>query len=177
MTQAPPRPPLRVAADIGGTFTDIAHIDANGAITTRKVLSTPGDYAEGVLRGVDEMGAEAGRPISAYSDLLHACTVATNAILELRGAATALVTTRGFRDVLEMRRVRVPRLYEPLYEKPPPLVPRHLRFEVIERLDARGDVVTALDEGGCRARGRGAAPLARRGGGGLLPARLCQPGA
>ena len=137
---------LRVAADIGGTFTDIAYIDESGFISTRKVLSTPDDYAVGVLRGVDELGAAAARPISAYSDFLHACTVATNAILELRGASTALLTTRGFRDVLEMRRVRVPRLYEPLYEKPVPLVPRHLRFEVIERLDAGGEVVTALDE-------------------------------
>jgi N-methylhydantoinase A len=138
---------MRVAADIGGTFTDIAHVDDAGAISTRKVLSTPGDYAQGVLRGIDEMGEAAGRPISSYSDLLHACTVATNAILEFKGAATALLTTRGFRDVLEMRRVRVPRLYEPLYEKPPPLVPRHLRFEVAERLDARGAVVAPLDEG------------------------------
>jgi len=136
---------LRVAADIGGTFTDIAFIDRDGAIKTRKVPSTPADYAEGVLRGVHELGAETGHGIAAYSDLLHACTVATNAILELRGAVTALVTTRGFRDVLEMRRVRVPRLYEPLYEKPKPLAPRHLRLEISERMGPRGEIITALD--------------------------------
>ncbi|MBM3525390.1 MAG: hydantoinase/oxoprolinase family protein, partial [Alphaproteobacteria bacterium] len=142
----PDKSSLRVAADIGGTFTDIAHVDASGQITTRKVLSTPSDYADGVLRGIDELDRSTGRSLDAYSDLLHACTVATNSILEHRGAVTALVTTRGFRDVLEMRRVRVPRLYEPLYEKPPPLVPRHLRLEVTERLDATGAVVTPLDE-------------------------------
>jgi N-methylhydantoinase A len=136
---------LRVAADIGGTFTDIAFIDRDGAIRTRKVPSTPADYAEGVLRGVHELGAETGHGIAAYSDLLHACTVATNAILELRGAITALVTTRGFRDVLEMRRVRVPRLYEPLYEKPKPLVPRHLRLEINERMGPRGEIIISLD--------------------------------
>ena len=140
-------PSLRVAADIGGTFTDIAFIDAQGAIRTRKVPSTPDDYAEGVLRGVHELGTETGHHIAAYSDLLHACTVATNAILELRGARTALVTTRGFRDVLEMRRVRVPRLYEPLYEKPQPLVPRHLRLEIAERMGPRGEIITPLDPG------------------------------
>jgi N-methylhydantoinase A len=146
MKTMPPAASLRVAADIGGTFTDIAHIDETGAIATHKVLSTPGDYAQGVLRGIDGLGATTKRSISDYSDLLHACTVATNAILELKGASTALVTTRGFRDVLEMRRVRVPRLYEPLYEKPQPLVPRHMRFEVSERLDASGGIVVALDE-------------------------------
>src|SRR5262249_44533110 len=72
--------------------------------------------------------------------------VATNAILERQGARTALITTRGFRDVLEFRRVRVPKLYDPLYRKPEPLVPRELRFEVTERLAADGSVVTPLDE-------------------------------
>jgi len=141
----------RIAADIGGTFTDIAFVDADGAIRTRKLLSTPGDYAEAVIDGIRAMQAENGLALDAYGDVLHACTVATNAILEHRGAATALVTTLGFRDVLEMRRVRVPRLYEPLYEKPAPLVPRHLRFEVAERLGPRGEVVTPLDEAGLAA--------------------------
>jgi N-methylhydantoinase A len=79
-------------------------------------------------------------------EILHACTVATNAILQNRGAPTALITTEGFRDILEMRRIRVPRLYQPLYVKPPVLVPRRLRLEVTERMGPRGEVVVPLDE-------------------------------
>ena len=90
-------------------------------------------------------------PPGALEELLHGCTVATNAILEGKGAPTALLTTRGFRDVLELRRVRVPELYEPLYERPPPLVPRQLRFEIDERAGPRGEVLRALDEEGVRA--------------------------
>ena len=92
--------------------------------------------------------AELGSPPAAIEEVLHGCTVATNAILERKGAKTALLTTKGFRDVLEIQRIRVPRLYDPLYEKPPPLVPRNLRFEVAERLDASGAVLTPLDTDG-----------------------------
>ena len=79
-------------------------------------------------------------------EMVHGCTIATNAILEGKGAKTALVTTEGFRDVLELRRIRVPRLYAPLYVKPAPLSPRNLRFAVRERLDGNGNVVTPLQE-------------------------------
>src|SRR5205814_7923317 len=82
--------------------------------------------------------------------LVHGTTVATNAILELKGARTGLLTTRGFRDLLEVRRMRVPRLYDPLWEKPRPLVERHLRVEVDERVDHTGAVLTPLDEGSVR---------------------------
>ena len=137
---------LRIAADIGGTFTDIALMLEDGAVATRKVPSTPADYAAGVIRGIRELMQERHLPLGVIGEVLHGCTIATNTILEGKGARTALVTTRGFRDVLEFRRIRVPRLYRPLYVKPPPLVPRDLRLEVTERLDASGEIIVPLDE-------------------------------
>ncbi|BCM86751.1 hydantoinase/oxoprolinase family protein [Methylobacterium indicum] len=137
---------VRVAADIGGTFTDVALIHPDGRIATRKVPSTPADYAGGVVEGIRQILAAEGVPVGAVSEVLHACTVATNAILEGKGAKTGLITTAGFRDVLELRRIRVPRLYDPLYRKPPVLVPRDLRLEVDERLDFAGRVLTPLDD-------------------------------
>jgi N-methylhydantoinase A len=139
-------PAFRVAADIGGTFTDLAYFGADGTIATWKVPSTPDDYGRAVVDGLCALLDKVGVPYAAASEVLHGCTVATNAILENRGARTALITTRGFRDVLEFRRIRVPRLYDPLYVKPAPLVPRELRLEVRERLAADGSVVTPLDE-------------------------------
>ncbi len=138
----------RIAADIGGTFTDIAVLTGDGTLATRKVPSTPANYADAVVAGVTALLAELGSAPAAIEEVLHGCTVATNAILEHKGAKTALLTTKGFRDVLEIQRIRVPRLYDPLYEKPPPLVPRNLRFEVEERLDASGAVLTPLDTDG-----------------------------
>jgi len=138
---------LRVAADVGGTFTDIACLSADGELATCKVPSTPDDYARGVLEGIELLARDCGIGPEDFVEVSHASTVATNAILEGKGARTALVTTAGFRDVLELRRIRVPRLYEPLYEKPPPLVPRRHRYEVHERLDARGAVVRPMDDG------------------------------
>ena len=138
-------PIARVAADIGGTFTDVAAVLPDGRVATRKLPSTPPRYADAVVAGVTALLEELGSPRDAVEQILHGCTVATNAILEHKGAKTALLTTRGFRDVLELQRVRVPALYDPLFEKPKPLVPRRLRFEVRERLDARGEVVEALD--------------------------------
>ncbi|MEM6744823.1 MAG: hydantoinase/oxoprolinase family protein, partial [Pseudomonadota bacterium] len=140
------RPGLRVAADIGGTFTDVALIRGDGTVATRKVASTPEDYARGVAEGILELVEVEALSPEEIGEVMHACTVATNAILERKGAKTALISTEGFRDVLEMRRIRVPRLYEPLYVKPPALVPRKRRFEVVERLDFRGEVLTPLDE-------------------------------
>lgn len=139
---------VRVAADIGGTFTDIAFLLDDGTIATRKVPSTPDDYGRGVTDGIAALARDLGLTHAALGDVLHGCTVATNAILEGRGARTALITTHGFRDVLEFRRIRTPRLYDPLYVKPPPLVPRELRFEVKERVAADGTIITALDEAG-----------------------------
>jgi N-methylhydantoinase A len=137
---------VRIAADIGGTFTDIALVTEAGRLATRKVPSTPDDLARGVIEGLLQLiDAEKLKPAD-VGEVLHACTVATNAILENRGAPTALVTTAGFRDVLEMRRIRVPQLYRPMFIKPPVLVPRRLRLEVTERMGPRGDVITPLDD-------------------------------
>lgn len=136
----------KIAADVGGTFTDIALRFQNAQLATRKVPSTPDDYARGVIDGILQLLAGVEIAPQQIEEVLHGCTVATNAILEHKGAKTALVTTRGFRDVLELRRIRVPRLYDPLYQKPQPIVPRNLRFEVTERVAADGSVVVALDE-------------------------------
>jgi len=136
----------RIASDIGGTFTDIAYVGADGQLATGKLPSTPANYADGVVQGVVELLRRQEVAFGQIEEVLHGCTVATNAILEHKGARTALLTTAGFRDVLELRRIRVPRLYEPLYVKPPPLVPRRWRLEVDERVAADGSVVRALDE-------------------------------
>ncbi len=143
---APPTTVTRAAADIGGTFTDVAVLTPDGRLATRKLPSTPANYADAVVAGVRDLLEELGSPPGALEELLHGCTVATNAILEGKGAPTALLTTRGFRDVLELRRVRVPELYDPLYERPPPLVPRQLRFEIGERTGPRGEVLRPLGE-------------------------------
>jgi len=136
----------RVAADIGGTFTDIALLTADGHLSTRKLLSTPANYADAVVEGVTSLMRRRGLAVQDIAEVLHGCTVATNAILEHKGARTALITTRGFRDVLDLRRVRVPRLYAPLWKKPPPLVPRRLRYEVAERIGADGTIVRPIED-------------------------------
>ena len=133
----------RVAADIGGTFTDIAAITDNGKLLTWKIPSTPPSFADAVSSGITELFEDKKLSLTHINEVLHGCTVATNAILEQKGAKTALITTKGFRDVLEIQRIRVPKLYDPLYEKPLPLVPRNLRFEIDERLDAKGNVLKA----------------------------------
>ncbi len=135
----------RVAADIGGTFTDIAAVTEDGELLTWKLPSTPPNFADAVSTGIEALFRKHSIKLSEIDEVLHGCTVATNAILEQKGAKTALITTKGFRDVLEIQRVRGPKLYDPLYEKPSPLVPRNLRFEVDERLDANGRVIRELD--------------------------------
>ncbi len=136
----------RAASDIGGTFTDVAFIDDEGVLNVGKVPTTPDRFGRGVMNGLDWLARAHALELGDLVEMVHGCTVATNAILEGKGARTALVTTRGFRDVLELRRIRVPSLYDPLYRKPKPLCPRNLRFEVSERVGARGEVVVPLDE-------------------------------
>lgn len=135
----------RLASDIGGTFTDVAFIGNDGDLRTAKVPSSPPNYGRAVVDGVSMLARGADQDLTLLSEMVHGCTVATNAILEGKGARTALLTTMGFRDILELRRIRVPRLYEPLYVKPRPLSPRNLRFEVDERIDAAGEIVSPLD--------------------------------
>lgn len=130
----------RVGVDIGGTFTDIVLLGDDDRLHTHKLLSTPNDYCDAIVEGLSVSLDGLGAPRDAVRDFVHATTVATNIILEKRGARTALITTAGFRDVLEMRRLRIPRLYDLQYLKPEPLVPRHLRFEVEERMGPEGQV-------------------------------------
>ena len=139
-------PSYRIAADIGGTFTDIAYLGEDGVVATKKVLSTPDDYAAAVVDGVVRLMEELDLPMGALAEVLHGTTVATNAILERRGAKTALITTAGMRDVLELRRIRTPHLYDPMYVKPEPLVSRELRLEVEERVGGDGAVMIPLKD-------------------------------
>ena len=137
---------FKVGIDIGGTFTDIVLSGSDGAIHTKKTSSTPEDYGLGILQGLEEMFAEHGISPAEIDYLVHATTVATNAVLEGKGAKTGLITTEGFRDVLEFRRVRIPELFNLDYIKPKPLVPRRYRLEVKERLGPDGQVRIPLDE-------------------------------
>jgi N-methylhydantoinase A len=142
---------FRLGVDIGGTFTDVVLLGSDGSVRAKKVLSTPDDYALAVVDGARDLLEEAGVFGEMIEDVVHASTIASNTILEGRGARTALITTEGFRDVLELRRLRIPVLYDVQYEKPAPLVPRRLRYEVAERLDPRGTVWRDLDEGSATA--------------------------
>ena len=134
----------RIGVDVGGTFTDVILHEADGRVRVHKLLSTPPSYDRAVVAAVSGLvndGAAAG-----VAEVVHGTTVATNAVLERLGAETALLTTRHFRDVLELRRLRIPHMYDLFWRKPPPLVERRLRFEVSERMAADGTVVTPLDE-------------------------------
>ena len=144
------RRPYRLGVDIGGTFTDVVLLGDDGSVRTAKVLSTPDDHARGVVDGAIALLAECGVTGDQVASVVHASTVASNAVLEGLGARTALVTTKGFRDVLEMRRLRIPVLYDIQYQSPQPLVPRRLRYEVTERIGPRGETWTELDEGTVR---------------------------
>src|SRR6266481_1825776 len=137
----------RIGVDIGGTFTDVALVDdASGHIGVAKVPTTPSDLTEGVLCALD-MAMRRYRVAPAEVELLsHATTVVTNAILEETGARAALIATRGFRDVLELRRTARADLYDLFQDAPAVLVPRRWRFEVTERIDAQGAVATPLVE-------------------------------
>ena len=137
----------RVGVDIGGTFTDVALVnETDGRIGIAKVPTTPRDFGDGVVQAL-EIALRANNVAAADVTLLsHATTVVTNAILEKRGARSVLVSTRGFRDVLELRRSARADLYDLFQDPPGVLVPRHCRLEVTERLDAAGQVVTPLVE-------------------------------
>jgi N-methylhydantoinase A len=131
-----------IGIDVGGTFTDVVYFDeATRTCRVAKVSSTPANQAEGVLTGIEGLG----EPLQSVDAIVHGTTVATNALLERKGARLALVTTRGFRDVLEMHTRERPFLYglKGVYV---PLVPRDLRFEVTERMDAAGRVLVPLDD-------------------------------
>jgi len=140
----------QIGFDVGGTFTDLVVCDADDNIRTLKVLSTPEDYSRGILEGIGQLVDHDVLAPASVERMVHAFTVATNALLTRNGARVGLITTRGFRDVLEIGRLRMPQLYNMDWDKPPPLVRRALRLEVTERLSATGEVVTPLDEADVR---------------------------
>ena len=137
---------FRIAVDIGGTFTDIAVLTDAGLIHQSKISSTPDDPSIAVIEGVAQLLAELSLPPGAVAEVLHGTTVGSNTILQRKGARTGLITTRGFRDVLEIGRIRMPDMFDLTWDKPKPLVPRRHRLEVVERVAADGTVVEPLSE-------------------------------
>ena len=131
-----------VGVDIGGTFTDAVAVGTDGTLRTAKALSTPGRLADGVLDAVNGLGIG----LSDVDSMVHGTTAGLNAFLERRGSSLALITTAGFRDVYEIGRANRPAMYDLRFTSPRPLVRRRDIFEVRERMDAAGSVVTALDE-------------------------------
>ena len=143
-------PDVRLAVDIGGTFTDIV-LDVGDSRITRKVLTTPSRPEQAVLDGMRLILGDARLHVSEIDVFVHGTTLATNAIIERRGARTALVATEGFRDVLDIATESRYDQYDLSIDKPKPLVPRALRFTVPERIDVHGDVRLPLDEAAVRA--------------------------
>src|SRR5262245_55686030 len=126
----------RISVDIGGTFTDLVLLDAAGTCFSRKVPSTPANPADAVIDGVELILKDAGLQPADVLEVLHGTTVGSNTLLQKAGAKTGLLTTCGFRDVLEIGRIRTPDMFDLSWDKPQPLVPRRWRREIHERIDA-----------------------------------------
>ena len=137
----------KIGVDVGGTFTDVSLLgERDGVVVVHKVPSTPDDPSKAIMRGIVEILQMQGISPDRISYLAHGTTVATNAIIEQKGGKVGLLTTKGFRDLLEIGRQTRPRLYDLQLDYPPPLVPRDLRLEVTERLRHTGEVAIPLDE-------------------------------
>ncbi len=136
----------RIGVDVGGTFTDIVLALPDGQLHVHKTTTTPLDPGEGAARGIAAVLNAASLDPREVTEVVHGTTVASNAILQKIGARTGLLTTRGFRDVLEIGRIRTPGMFDLGWRKPEPLVPRRWRLEAIERIAADGSVVTPLEE-------------------------------
>src|SRR5688572_14752240 len=137
----------RIGIDVGGTFTDLFLLDqASGAVARHKLLSTPGEPHLAPLAGIREILAQIGADGPQVAFIGLGTTVMTNALLERKGALTGLITTVGFRDLLEIARQKRPHTFDPFVSKAEPLVPRQLRLEVVERMAADGSVLIPLDE-------------------------------
>lgn len=141
----------RLGVDIGGTFTDIVLYDERGGTDLAKVATTPDDPGRAVIEGAIDILAKHKISADQVSEIVHGTTVGSNTILQRVGAKTGLITTKGFRDVLEIGRIRTPGMFDLTWEKPVQLVERRFRKEVAERLSADGDIVTPLDRDGLRA--------------------------
>ena len=134
---------IRLAADVGGTFTDVAAFDEHtGELRLGKTLTTPARLVSGIEQGV----TKAGSSFDVARLFLHGTTVAINTILERSGARCALLTTQGFRDIYEIGRVNRPESYNLFFKRHTPLIERDLRFDISERMDAQGSVLIKLDE-------------------------------
>jgi N-methylhydantoinase A len=140
-----PQNTTRVAVDIGGTFTDLVAV-RDGGLTLAKASTTPSNFAGGVLDAVEK----GGLPLASVDQFVHGTTVVINAITERTGEETALLTTAGFRDVLDVTRANRPDMFNYRYEKPEPFVPRRHRWEVPERVDQAGETLQPLDEDAVR---------------------------
>jgi N-methylhydantoinase A len=140
---------IRIGIDVGGTFTDVIGLDdETGSITVCKTHTTPEELSQGVIEGIEKLLGVAKLGSELVRILIHGTTIGTNALIERKGAKTALLTTEGFRDVLEIGRFQRPAegLYDFTVDNPAPLIPRYLRREIRERIDSRGQVVLPLDE-------------------------------
>jgi N-methylhydantoinase A len=139
---------IRISIDVGGTFTDLVGTDGSGQLTVTKTFTTPKDLSKGVLAGIGKLVQIMGAKEEEVGTVIHGTTIGTNALLERKGARAGLLTTAGFRDVLEIGRVQRPEeaLYDFNVDNPPPLLPRRLRLEAIERTGSKGETVLPLDE-------------------------------
>jgi len=135
----------KVGVDVGGTFTDIVFLGSDGTMFIKKVSSTPPNYSQGIIDGIKGVLSQNGLNGESIEEIIHGTTVVTNTILELKGAKTGLITTKGFGDILEIGRSRRPEAYNLSWTKPPTIIPRYLRFEVNERITAKGEVIEPLD--------------------------------
>jgi N-methylhydantoinase A len=142
---------MRIGVDIGGTFTDLVMVDERtGAVHVGKLLTTPKEPAQAVEQGIVSLLHESGGAAASVTGLIHGTTLATNALIERKGARTGLLTTAGFRDALEIGREGRYDMYDLFIDPPAPLAPRHLRLEVRERILADGSVLAPLDESSAR---------------------------
>ena len=146
------RETVRIGIDVGGTFTDIVLMDNRGKFYYVKTPTTHNDLAEGVLNGIADILQISDQSLQATDSIIHGTTIGTNAIVEGKGAKVGLITTKGFEDVLEIRRVARPKdaAYDFEIDNPPPLVPRYLRKGITERINSKGEIVVPLDEDSVR---------------------------
>ena len=140
----------RIGVDVGGTFTDVALERADGSFTSTKVLATHERPEEGILAGIASVAGREGVAMDEIAQIIHGTTLATNALIERRGAKTALVTTAGFRDVIETRTESRFEQYDLNIVLPPPLIERKDRYVVPERIGAGGEVLLTFDEQAAR---------------------------
>ena len=138
---------IKVGVDIGGTFTDIVLADlGKGIVSVSKVPTTPDDFSSGVMTGIKRILKQTGHRSPDIDQIIHATTIVTNSIIEGKVAKSGFITTKGFKDILEIQRQIRTELYDFFHVRPRPLVPRYLCYEVSERIGPEGDVLKDLDE-------------------------------